>query len=92
MEKSKPLTPLMKQVYAVIADAKNGEISGRSVSIWLLRRHHPDGIREALKGLERRGLIHMRPMDDPEDEFRKMFPDRMKAMFSVTKENIHALS
>jgi len=25
----------------------------------------------------------MRPMDDPNDEFRKAFPDRLKAMYSI---------
>ena len=27
----------------------------------------------------------MRPMDDPADEFRRQFPDRLKAMYSICK-------
>jgi hypothetical protein len=76
----RPLTKLQSQVLAVIADAKAGEISGLSIATWLLRRHHTDGIRDALRTLENRGLITMRPMDDRE------FPCRMKAMFSIKTE------
>jgi hypothetical protein len=79
------LTELQSQVLAVIADAKTGEISGLSIATWLLRRHNPDEIRTVLRSLENRGLIIMRPMDDPSDKFGKMFPDRMKAMFSIKK-------
>jgi len=83
-----PLTSLQRQVLAVIADAKTGEISGLSIATWLMRRHHgQDGIRTVLRSLENRGLITMRPMDDPADEFRQQFPDRMKAMFSIKKES-----
>ena len=86
------LTKLQRQVLAVISDASMGEISGQSIATWLLRRRNPDGVRTVLRSLENRGLIVMRPMDDPDDEFRKMFPDRMKAMFSIKKENDDALS
>lgn len=75
----------MKQVLATIADAKAGEISGWSIATWLLQRRHPEGVRESLRALVNRGLIVMRPMDDPRDEFRKAFPDRMKAMYSLKK-------
>ena len=81
------LTKLQSQVLAVIADAKAGEICGLSIATWLLRRQSGRGaIRTVLRSLENRGLIVMRPMDDPNDEFRKQFPDRMKAMFSIKKE------
>jgi hypothetical protein len=83
----RPLTKLQSQVLAVIADAKAGEISGLSIATWLMRRKHGrDGIRTVLRSLEARGLIVMRSMDDPADEFRQQFPDRMKAMFSIKKE------
>jgi len=82
---NRPLTKLQTKVLAVIADAKAGEISGLSISTWLLRRKNSGGIHEVLRTLENRGLIIMRPMDDPKDEFRKQFPDRMKAMFSIAK-------
>jgi hypothetical protein len=75
----------MKDALATIADAKNGEISGLSVAAWLNQSKHPDGVRESLRALTNRGLITMRPMDDPNDEFRKQFPDRLKAMYSVVK-------
>ena len=75
----------MKQVLATIADAKAGEISGWSIATWLLQRRHPEGVRESLRALVNRGLIVMRPMDDPRDEWRKAFPDRMKAMYSLKK-------
>ena len=75
----------MKQVLATIADAKAGEISGWSIATWLLQRRHPEGVRESLRALVNRGLIVMRPMDDPCDEFRKAFPDCMKAMYSLKK-------
>ena len=38
-----------------------------------------------MRALMNRGLITMRPMDDPTDEFRKAFPDRLKAMYSIRK-------
>jgi hypothetical protein len=76
----------MQDVLATIADAKSGEISGWSVATWLLQRQHPEGIRESLRALVNRGLIVMRPMDDPNDEFRKQFPDRLKAMYSIKGE------
>jgi len=70
---------------ATIADAKNGEMSGWTVATWLNKRRHPEGVRESLRALTNRGLIVMRPMDDPNDEFRKRFPDRLKAMYSIAK-------
>ena len=81
-----PLTELQAKVLAAIKDAKGGYISGQSIATWLLRRKNPDGVRTVLRSLENRGLIVMRPMDDPSDEFRKMFPDRMKAMFSMKEK------
>ena len=81
----RPMSKRMQDVLAVIADAKNGEISGWSIATWLLQRQHPECVRESLRGLVNRGLITMRPMDDPNDDFRKAFPDRMKAMYSVVK-------
>jgi hypothetical protein len=75
----------MKSILATIADARNGEISGWSVATWLLKRSHPEGIRDGLRALVNRGLITMRPMDDPADEFRKQFPDRLKAMYSIAR-------
>ena len=73
----------MKDVLATIADAKAGEISGRSVAAWLNQSRSPEGVRESLRALMNRGLITMRPMDDPTDEWRKAFPDRLKAMYSI---------
>jgi hypothetical protein len=29
----------------------------------------------------------MRPMDDTRDEWRKAFPDRLKAMYSIAKQD-----
>jgi hypothetical protein len=80
-----PMSQKMKDALATIADAKAGEISGWSVAKWLNRSSHPEGVRESLRALTNRGLITMRPMDDPTDEFRKQFPDRMKAMYSIAK-------
>ena len=73
----------MKDVLATIADAKAGEISGWSIAAWLNQSRSPEGVRESLRALMNRGLITMRPMDDPTDEFRKAFPDRLKAMYSI---------
>lgn len=83
---SRPLTKLQAQVLALIGDARDGEISGLSIATWLLRRRHPEGITGVLRSLEKRGLISMRPMDDPADWFRRRFPDRMKARYSLKKE------
>ena len=80
-----PMSQRMKDVLATIADAKAGEISGRSVAAWLNQSRSPEGVRESLRALMNRGLITMRPMDDPTDEFRKAFPDRLKAMYSIRK-------
>ena len=80
------MTQKMREVLDTIADAKAGEISGWSVATWLGSRLHPEGVRERLRALVNRGLITMRPMDDPSDEFRKQFPDRLKAMYSIRKE------
>ena len=82
-----PMSQKMKDALATIADAKNGEISGWSVATWLGMRHHPEGVRESLRALTNRGLVTMRPMDDPNDEFRKQFPDRLKAMYSISAGN-----
>jgi hypothetical protein len=81
----RPMSKRMQNILATIADAKSGEISGWSIATWLLQRKNPTGVRESLRGLVDRGLITMRPMDDPNDDFRKAFPDRMKAMYSVVK-------
>lgn len=82
-----PMSQKMKDTLATIADAKAGEISGWSVATWLGMRKHPEGVRQSLRALTDRGLITMRPMDDPADEFRKQFPDRLKAMYSITQES-----
>lgn len=75
----------MRQILATVSDAKT-EISGRSVAAWLNKSKHPEGIREGLKALTKRGLIVMRPMDDPNDEFRQRFPDWLKAVYHVPKK------
>ena len=82
-----PMSQRMKDVLATIADAKAGEISGRSISAWLNQSRNPEGVRESLRALTNRGLVTMRPMDDPTDEFRKAFPDRLKAMYSIRKDS-----
>lgn len=82
----KPMSEKMQNVLATVADAKSGEISGWSVATWLCMRRHPEGVRESLRALTNRGLIVMRPMDDPNDEFRQRFPDRLKAMYSMKKD------
>ncbi len=69
----------MRLVLATVADAKAGEISGWSVATWLNMRRHPEGVRESLRALTNRGLIIMRPVDDPP----RQFPDRLKAMYST---------
>jgi hypothetical protein len=80
-----PMSKRMQDILETILDAKNGEISGWSIATWLLQRKNPTGVRESLRGLVNRGLITMRPMDEPNDDFRKAFPDRMKAMYSIVK-------
>lgn len=80
---SSPMSPKMEAALRTIADAKNGEMSGWTVATWLGKRLHPEGVRESLRALTNRGLVTMRPMDDPNDEFRKQFPDRLKAMYSI---------
>ena len=80
-----PMSKRMQDVLKTIADAKNGDISGWSIATWLLQRQHPEGIKESLRALVNRDLIVMRPMDDPNDDFRKAFPDRMKAMYSIKR-------
>ena len=82
-----PMSQRMKDVLATIADAKAGEISGWSISAWLNQSRSPEGVRESLRALTNRGLVTMRPMDDPTDEFRKAFPDRLKAMYSIRKDS-----
>jgi biotin operon repressor len=81
----KPMSEKMRRVYETIADAKTGQISGMSVATWLGMSRHPEGVRESLRALTNRGLIVMHPQDDPADEFRKAFPDRLKALYSITK-------
>jgi hypothetical protein len=82
------LSPNMKAALATIADAKAGEISGWSVATWLGHKKHPEGISESLRALTNRGLIMMRPMDDPP----RQFPDRLKAMYSIRKETHQRIS
>ena len=77
-----PMSQQMKDVLATIADARTGEISGWSVAKWLNKSRCPEGVRESLRALTNRGLITMRPMDDPPREF----PSRMKAMYSIKKQ------
>ena len=84
-----PMSKKMQAALAVVADARD-EISGWSVATWLCQRTHPEGVRESLRALTNRGLIKMRPVDDPDDEFRKQFPDRLKAMYSVVKDGTEA--
>ena len=79
----RPLSVRMQRILATIADAKSGEISGWSVAKWL--QLDSFFAREGLRALVNRGLIVMRPTDDPNDDFRKAFPDRMKAMYSIAK-------
>ena len=79
----RPLSVRMQRILATIADAKSGEISGWSVAKWL--QLDSFFTREGLRALVNRGLIVMRPTDDPNDDFRKAFPDRMKAMYSIAK-------
>ena len=81
----RPMSERMKKILATIADAKSGEISGWSIAKWLNQSFHPEGVRESLRSLVNRGMITMRPMDYPNDYFRKAFPDRMKAMYSIKK-------
>lgn len=85
--KPHPLSQNMKDVLKTVSENTNpdGRISGRSVAAWLNKSKHPEGVREALRALTNRGLIAMTPMDDPADEFRKQFPDRLKAVYSVVK-------
>jgi|GEM_PF-4097520 hypothetical protein len=83
----RPMSKRMQDVLATIADAKSGEIRGWSIATWLLQRQHPEGIRESLRALVNRGLIAMRPMDDTRDEWQKAFPDRLKAMYSIAKQD-----
>ena len=86
MESTRPLTKLMREALAVISDARNGEISGQSIATWMLRRAWGwDGVREALKGLERRNLVVMHRHDNDD------FPDRKRATFSINKETFDAL-
>ena len=83
---TQPLTKMQAQVLAVIQDARAGEISGLSIATWLLRKHNQSGIATVLRSLQNRGLICMRPLDDPNDKWRRQFPDRMKAMYSIRKD------
>jgi hypothetical protein len=87
VNKLSPMSQKMKDCLATISDAKSGEISGWSITKWLNTSRHPDGVRESLRALTNRGLVTMRPMDDTTDEFRKAFPDRLKAMYSIRKES-----
>jgi hypothetical protein len=80
---SRPLSRNQAAALAVVKDARAGEISGLSIATWLLKRRNPTGMREVLRSLVNRGLVVMRPMDDPTDEWRQRFPDRMKAMYSI---------
>lgn len=77
-----PMSANMRTILATVSDAKNGEISGWSVAKWMNKSFNPEGVREGLRGLTNRGLIIMRPTDDPPREF----PDRLNAMYSVRRE------
>jgi hypothetical protein len=81
----RPMSERMQKILATIADAKSGEISGWSITKWMNQSRNPDGVREALRGLVNRGLVTMRPVDDPSHEWSRQFPDRMKAMYSLKK-------
>lgn len=87
MPSKTPMSKNMETILMTIADAKSGEISGWSIAKWMNTSRHPEGIREGLRALVNRELITMRPMDEPSDEFRKVFPDRLKAMYSLKKED-----
>jgi hypothetical protein len=78
----------MQKILATIADAKAGEISGWSIAKWLNQSGNSMAIREGLRGLVNRGLIVMHPKDDLNDEWRKQFPDRLKATYSLSTERI----
>ena len=86
-----PMSKNMQDILATIADARNGEISGWSIARWLNKREfpnksrYPEGVREGLRALVNRGLITMRPMDDPKDDWSKAFPNRLTAMYSIAK-------
>lgn len=79
---SQPITKGMQQVLDTITDAKNGEISGWSVATWLNQSRSPEGVRERLRALTKRGLITMRRVEDKE------FPDRLQAMYSVKANTV----
>ena len=81
-----PISKNMQLVLDTIKLAGNGEVCGNSIVTWLGFPHSRDGVRESLRALTNRGLIVMRPMDDPTDEFRKLYPDRLKAMYSIKLE------
>lgn len=81
----RPMSQRMQKILATIADAKSGEISGWSIAKWLNQSRSSMAIIEGLRGLVNRGLVTMRPVDDPSDEWRRVFPDRMKAMYSLKK-------
>lgn len=82
LRKRPPINAKMQAILRTIADAKSGEISGHSIAKWL-QMHDRQALVERLRGLVNRGLVTMRPVDDPP----RMYPDRMKAMYSVVKES-----
>ena len=89
MSTKQQLSENMLAILATVKDARSGKISGHSIAAWLNKSRHPEGIREGLRALVNRGLIEMFPQDDPLDEFRRMFPDRLKALYSIREEANH---
>ena len=65
---------------------RNADLGFREILPIAARSFIQEGIRESLRALVNRGLITMRPTDDPNDEWRKRFPDRLKAMYSIKGE------
>jgi len=55
------MTYLQLQVLRTIADAKAGEISGKSICAWLERSRYPEGIYSVLRSLLAKELILERP-------------------------------
>lgn len=80
--KRRPINAKMQAILRTIGDAKSGEISGHSIAKWL-QMNDRQALIERLRGLVKRGLVTMRPVDDPP----RQYPDRMKAMYSVAKES-----
>lgn len=78
-----PMSERMKLVLASVADAKSGSITGWALAKWLNQSCNPEGVRESLIGLVKRGLIDMHPKDcRPGD-----FPSLLNASYSIRKDS-----